>query len=79
MGGSEIVQGITKHEVIIQVNPIRPTHYTTVRVKEMVMLARSYDVLVEGAILYPWESPWIFGKGLFIINHDGKREISLRL
>jgi hypothetical protein len=53
MGGFERVRGITKHEVFIQINPIKPIDYTTVRVKAMVMQATLYDVMVGGAILYP--------------------------
>jgi hypothetical protein len=53
MGGLEIARRITKHEVVIQVNPIRPTNYTMIHVKAVVTQATSYDVLVEGAILYP--------------------------
>jgi hypothetical protein len=53
MGGSKRVQGITKHEVIIHVNPIRLVDYTIVHVKVVVTQATSYDVLIGGAILYP--------------------------
>jgi hypothetical protein len=49
----ERIHGITKHEVVIQVNPIRLADYTMVCVKIVVMKATSYDVLVRGAILYP--------------------------
>jgi hypothetical protein len=30
-------QGITKHEVIIRVNPVKPTNYTMVHVEAVVM------------------------------------------
>jgi len=36
MGGLERIQRITKHEVIIQVNPIKPIDYTTIHAKVMV-------------------------------------------
>jgi hypothetical protein len=37
----------------------------------------SYDVLVEGVVLYPMGLLWIFGKKLPITNHDGKQEITI--
>ncbi len=42
------VQGITKHEVVIQVNLIKPTDYTTIHVKAMITHVTSYNVLVGG-------------------------------
>jgi hypothetical protein len=39
--------------VIIQVNPIKPINYITVRAKGVVTQVTSYDVLVRGANLYP--------------------------
>jgi hypothetical protein len=68
MGGSKKAQGITKHEVIIQVNPIRHVDYTTFHAKTMVMQAIPYDVLVGGQFCTPWESPYIFGRRLLIVN-----------
>ncbi len=53
MGGLKKVRGITKHEVVIQVNPIRPTNYTMAHAKGMVTQVTSYDVLVGGVVLYP--------------------------
>jgi hypothetical protein len=80
MGRLKKAPRITKHAVIIQVNPIKPTNYTIVHVKAVVMQATSYDVLVGGGeFCIPLESPWIFGKRLLIINQDGKHEITIRL
>jgi len=53
MGGLERARKITKHEVVIQVNLVKPIDYTTIHVKAVVMHVTSYDVLVGGAILYP--------------------------
>jgi hypothetical protein len=53
MGGSKKVQGSTKHEVVIQVNPTKPIDYTIMWAHAIVTHATSYDVLVGGAILYP--------------------------
>jgi hypothetical protein len=73
MGWSKRVRGITKHEIVIQISFVRPTDYTTVNAKAMVTKITSYDVLVGwGGFCIPWESPWIFGRRLFIIDQDGK-------
>jgi hypothetical protein len=36
MGGSKKAQGITKHEVVIQANPVKLADYTAIRVKVVV-------------------------------------------
>jgi hypothetical protein len=48
---------ISKHEVVIQINPVILANYTTIYVKAVVTQATSYNVLVRGVVLYPWESP----------------------
>jgi hypothetical protein len=48
MGGSKKAWGITKHEVIIQINPIRLVDYTMFHAKTMVIQPILYDVLVRG-------------------------------
>jgi hypothetical protein len=52
MGGSKRVWGITKHEVVIQVNLIKLVKYTMIHVKAMIMQATSYDA-TWGAIFVP--------------------------
>jgi hypothetical protein len=71
MGESKRAWGITKHEVVIPVNFVKLANYTMVCVKAMVVQATSYDVLVGGGggqFFNRLDSPWIFGKRLFIIN-----------
>ncbi len=53
MGGSEKVHKISKHEVVIQINPIRPTNYTMIYAKVVVTQVTSYNVLFKGVVLYP--------------------------
>lgn len=53
MGGSERAHEISKHEVVIQINLVKPTDYTTIYDKALVTQATSYDVLVKGVVLYP--------------------------
>jgi hypothetical protein len=53
MGGSERAHKISKHEVVIQNNLVKPVDYTTIYVKVVVTQATSYDVLVKGVVLYP--------------------------
>jgi hypothetical protein len=53
MGGSEKTQRLTKQEVVIRVNPNKPTNYTIVRAQTMVTHVTSYDMLVGGVVLYP--------------------------
>jgi hypothetical protein len=38
---------------MIQVNPNKPTNYTTMQAWAVVTHVMSYDVLVEGLVLYP--------------------------
>jgi hypothetical protein len=49
----ERAQGITKHDVVIQVYLVKPTYYTTVCAKTVVTQATSYDVLVGGGNFVP--------------------------
>jgi len=53
MGGSKKTQRLIKLEIVIQVNPNKPTNYTNVRAQTVVMHIMSYDVLVGGVVLYP--------------------------
>jgi hypothetical protein len=55
MGGLERTWGITKHEVVIQLNPIGPANYTTIHAKVVVTQVTSYDVLVGGQFSIPWD------------------------
>jgi hypothetical protein len=72
MGRSKKAWGITKRKVVIHVNPIRLTNYTTVRAKVVVTHATSYDVLVRGVVLYLLGVTLDFGRKLFIIDQDGR-------
>jgi hypothetical protein len=53
MGKLERVQGVMKHEVVIQVNPTKSTDYTTMQACAVVTQVSSYDILVGRPILYP--------------------------
>jgi len=55
MGGSEKTQRLTKQEIVIQVNPNKPTNYTIVHAQTMVTHVTSYDMLVRSVVLYPLE------------------------
>jgi hypothetical protein len=53
MGGSKKRQGLTTKEIVIQGNLNKPTNYTTMQAWAVVTHVTSYDVLVEGLVLYP--------------------------
>jgi hypothetical protein len=53
MGGSKKAQGLTKHEIVIQVNINKPTNYTIMWAQVVITHVRSYHVLVGGVVLYP--------------------------
>jgi hypothetical protein len=53
MGGSKKVRRLTKYEIVVHVNPNKPTNYTTMQAQIVVMHVTSYDVLVGGVVLYP--------------------------
>jgi hypothetical protein len=79
MNGSKMAQRLTKQEVVIQVNPIKPMDYTTMWARMVVTHATPYDVFVKGALLYPltvaidfWE------KTTYNIAHDGKWDLAIR-
>jgi hypothetical protein len=55
MGGLEKTRRSSKQEIVIQINPNKPTNYTTVQAQVMVTHVTSYDVLVGGVVLYPLE------------------------
>jgi hypothetical protein len=75
MGGSKRAQGITKHEVFIQVNPIRLVDYAIVCAKAMVTKATSYDVLIGGGNSVPFRSHprFLGGKCLLSTKMANKR------
>jgi hypothetical protein len=52
MGMSERAWELTKHEVVIQINPTKPIDYTMMQAHEIVTHATSYDVLVRSVVLY---------------------------
>jgi hypothetical protein len=52
MGKLEWARGLTKHVVVIQINPNKFLDYTIVWTHAMVTRATLYDVLVGGIILY---------------------------
>jgi hypothetical protein len=53
MGGLEKTWGLTKKEIVIQVNPNKPAYYIIVRAWAVVMHVTSYDMLVGCVVLYP--------------------------
>jgi hypothetical protein len=53
MGGTEHATGITKTELSLQLNPDNVQDASFMKVKAIVMEAKSYDVLVGSTILYP--------------------------
>ncbi len=53
MDGLEKTRRLTKHEIVIYVNPNKPTNYTTMRAQVVVTHVTSYDVLVGGVVLFP--------------------------
>jgi hypothetical protein len=53
MGGLEKAQGLTKHEIVIQINDNKPINYTIVWAQVVVTHVTSYDVLVGGVVLHP--------------------------
>jgi hypothetical protein len=52
MGASKQAWGLTKYEVVIQINPNKHVMYTTMGVRVVVTHVTSYDVLVGMIILY---------------------------
>jgi hypothetical protein len=46
---------------MIQINPNKPTNYTTMQAQAMVMHATSYDVLVGSVVLYLLGLPLVLG------------------
>ncbi len=42
---------------MIQINPNKPTNYTTMQAQVVVTQATSYDVLVGGVVLHPLGIP----------------------
>jgi hypothetical protein len=53
MGKLEKAWRLTKHKVVILVNPTKLVDYAIIRVHTMVTHATSHDVLVGGVVLYP--------------------------
>jgi hypothetical protein len=53
MGGLKKAQRLTKHEIVIEINPNKPIDYTIVWAQVVVTHVTSYDVLVKGVVLYP--------------------------
>jgi hypothetical protein len=47
------VRALTKQEIMIHVNPNKLIDYTIMRAQTLIMHAMSYNILVEGMILYP--------------------------
>ncbi len=46
-------QGLTKHKVVIHVNPNKLTNYTTMQGQTMITHVTSHDILLGGLILQP--------------------------
>ena len=53
LGGLERARSITRHDILIHLNPRHTTVSTIIKVKAIVTHALSYDVLVGGVVLYP--------------------------
>jgi hypothetical protein len=53
MGGTEHATGITKAELSLQLNPDNVEDANFMKMKAIVMEAKSYDVLVGSTVLYP--------------------------
>jgi hypothetical protein len=47
MGGLGKIQRLIKHEIVIQINPNKPTYNI------IIQDVTSYDILVGGVVLYP--------------------------
>ncbi len=51
MGGLGKARGLTKQEIVIQVNPNKPADYIIMWIQVVVTHVTSYDVLVGGVVL----------------------------
>jgi hypothetical protein len=73
MGGTKPATVITKGELALKFNQDDVKDTSFMKVKAIVMEAKSYDVLVGSTVLYPMGSPWTSGKRQRITDQDGKQ------
>jgi len=79
MGGLKKARGLTKQEIVIQVNPNKPTNYTIVWAWVVVTHVTSYDVLIGGVVLYPLWVAIDFGRKPHTTIQVGIHELITRL